>query len=334
MTTPEKTSVLRKAKFRAFKEWAQDHPAGWNMNQVIEDEGPVHQDLETQNAWIGFSAAWDLQLSKAQSTVADLRDEIVRLTDRIQRQQGELSEAKAALAAAESTAAEKEAELDNEEDDIDVGAEWRRLALQFDGHRVQALWHLRKVLHVGEVHREDIEAFLNEAPLSGEDVLKERIAAIGAASQDVLDEADRRAGAAERENAELRQQLKTRNTWIENAKEERGYSRWTSFGRVWNDLCAMADGRAQDVRDAFHQCAFIAKDWGCPDAVGAAMLEHMEKVKPAPEKVAAGDFRSLIAKNLENGDLRTYPTVNGEDVVRLRDIQEITDSKKTEEPVQ
>jgi len=53
--------------------------------------------------------------------------------------------------------------------------EWRRLALQFDGHRMQALWHLEALLK-DPSHAEQARAFLSAPPLSGEEVLKQRIA--------------------------------------------------------------------------------------------------------------------------------------------------------------
>lgn len=58
----------------------------------------------------------------------------------------------------------------------DAEAEWRRLALQFDGHRLQALAHLRCLLENPESHAEAVRAFLAAPPLSGEQVLANRIA--------------------------------------------------------------------------------------------------------------------------------------------------------------
>lgn len=58
----------------------------------------------------------------------------------------------------------------------DADAEWRRLALQFDGHRMQALAHLRGLLENPESHAEAVRAFLAAPPLSGEQVLANRIA--------------------------------------------------------------------------------------------------------------------------------------------------------------
>ncbi len=69
----------------------------------------------------------------------------------------------------------------DEEQEEDAEAGWRRLALQFDGHRMQALWHLKKMLENPEAHREAAEKFLSAGPLSGEEVLAERIKAIAAA---------------------------------------------------------------------------------------------------------------------------------------------------------
>ncbi len=57
----------------------------------------------------------------------------------------------------------------------DPAAEWRRLALQFDGHRMQALWHLNALLN-DPGHADHVKAFLSEPPLGGEKVLAQRIA--------------------------------------------------------------------------------------------------------------------------------------------------------------
>lgn len=55
---------------------------------------------------------------------------------------------------------------------------WRRLALQFDDHRMQALGHLRCMVTDADKHRAVAEAFLSAAPLNGEAVLAERIKAL------------------------------------------------------------------------------------------------------------------------------------------------------------
>ncbi|KAF1019667.1 MAG: hypothetical protein GAK30_02983 [Paracidovorax wautersii] len=68
----------------------------------------------------------------------------------------------------------------------DTADEWRRLALQFDGHRMQAIGLLKLIAHTlkgGEkfsapLIEKDIESFLAAVPLSGEEVLAQRIAAL------------------------------------------------------------------------------------------------------------------------------------------------------------
>lgn len=65
---------------------------------------------------------------------------------------------------------------------------WRRLALQFDGHRMQAIGLLKLIAHTLKGDKDfavpliekDIEKFLSAGPLSGEKVLAERIAALAA----------------------------------------------------------------------------------------------------------------------------------------------------------
>lgn len=52
---------------------------------------------------------------------------------------------------------------------------WRRLALQFDEHRMQALAHLRCLLENPEAHREAAIEFLAKKPPDGEAVLAQRI---------------------------------------------------------------------------------------------------------------------------------------------------------------
>ena len=53
---------------------------------------------------------------------------------------------------------------------------WRRLALQFDGHRMNALGHLRCMIQDPAAHKAVAEAFLAAPPLSGQEVLEQRIA--------------------------------------------------------------------------------------------------------------------------------------------------------------
>lgn len=67
---------------------------------------------------------------------------------------------------------------ESEQEAADGEAQWRRLAMQFDGHRMQALGHLRCMVQNPVRHKEQAEKFLSAGPLSGEKVLAERIEAI------------------------------------------------------------------------------------------------------------------------------------------------------------
>lgn len=59
-----------------------------------------------------------------------------------------------------------------------------------------------------------------------------------------LAEADRRAGAAERENARLRNEASARSAWLSKAKREAGYPDSVSFDVVWAETLAKAAGGA------------------------------------------------------------------------------------------
>lgn len=65
--------------------------------------------------------------------------------------------------------------------------------------------------------------------------------------QKTIDEADRRAGAAERRLEQLEDSASKRERWIADAKRRRGYADGVSFDRVWNATCELADrGLAAD----------------------------------------------------------------------------------------
>lgn len=61
---------------------------------------------------------------------------------------------------------------------------WQRLALQFDGHRMQALWHLNALMQDPAKHSLVVTKFLAAAPLSGEEVLRQRIADLAVHAQE------------------------------------------------------------------------------------------------------------------------------------------------------
>ncbi|ELQ5981204.1 DUF551 domain-containing protein [Cronobacter sakazakii] len=63
------------------------------------------------------------------------------------------------------------------EDDSEI--KWRELALQFDGHRMQAICFLKQILkEFPETEFSSAREFLKSGPLPGEEVLRNRIAAL------------------------------------------------------------------------------------------------------------------------------------------------------------
>lgn len=77
-------------------------------------------------------------------------------------------------------ASERAGRVDEAAQKQDDDSEWRRLAMQFDGHRMQALCHLKAMLSDPQAHAAEASKFLAAGPLSGEEVLAQRIAAIAA----------------------------------------------------------------------------------------------------------------------------------------------------------
>lgn len=65
-----------------------------------------------------------------------------------------------------------------EENEEDSESCWRRLALQFDGHRMQAIGHLKCMVQDPVAHKEEAEKFLKAGPLSGTVVLENRLRAM------------------------------------------------------------------------------------------------------------------------------------------------------------
>lgn len=63
---------------------------------------------------------------------------------------------------------------------------WRRLALQFDNHRMTAIWHLKAMLADPDAAKDAAAKFVQAAPLSGTEVLKQRIAEIAASTEGAL----------------------------------------------------------------------------------------------------------------------------------------------------
>ena len=75
------------------------------------------------------------------------------------------------------------------------------------------------------------------------------------------DEADRRAGAAERELASLKEDARKERWWLEDAKRARGYDIGVSFDTVWAETCAKADGNIGAVADLERErCAKLCEE--------------------------------------------------------------------------
>ena len=65
-------------------------------------------------------------------------------------------------------------------EETEAAENWRRLALQFDNHRLQAIGHLKAVTNPAACFDKykAAKAFLSAPPLGGEEVLAQRIAAL------------------------------------------------------------------------------------------------------------------------------------------------------------
>ena len=76
-------------------------------------------------------------------------------------------------------------------DETEAAENWRRIALQFDNHRLQALGHLKAILHPDSSVDEykTAELFLKAPPLDGESVLAQRIAKLSAAATQAQEDA-------------------------------------------------------------------------------------------------------------------------------------------------
>lgn len=60
---------------------------------------------------------------------------------------------------------------------MEIEMKWRDLALQFDGHRMQAFCFLKQILNqLPETEFPEARQFLKEPPLPGEEILRQRLA--------------------------------------------------------------------------------------------------------------------------------------------------------------
>ena len=67
-------------------------------------------------------------------------------------------------------------------EETEAAENWRRLALQFDNHRMQAIGHLKAVTNPAACFDKykAAKAFLSAPPLDGEEMLAQRIATLAA----------------------------------------------------------------------------------------------------------------------------------------------------------
>jgi hypothetical protein len=113
----------------------------------------------------------------------------------LRSQHARIAELKAQLSAiahtAEGATAQTETLRAELAEETEAADNWRRLALQFDNHRMQALGHLKAILHSDSSVDEykAAELFLKAPPLDGEEVLAQRIAELAAAATQAQEDA-------------------------------------------------------------------------------------------------------------------------------------------------
>ena len=109
------------------------------------------------------------------------------------------------------------------------------VAREFDERALESVVHDNET--VGESSFQEVKAL--QASLLPEPTTSDRelIAQLRAER----DEADRRAGAAERKLAALEETERKTQSWLAEQKRRRGYGPHVSFDRVWHDTCAKAD---------------------------------------------------------------------------------------------
>lgn len=120
-----------------------------------------------------------------------------------------------------------------------------------------------------DVDSSEAQATLNEYQRTIEQLRAER------------DEADRRAGAAERQLADAQDTVVKRRNWLDRAREERGYLHNISFDRVWRETCVQAD-MVPGLRDLLGRLQlFIANGV----ELGAIRMPDPDTPDPAHETV-------------------------------------------------
>ena len=159
------TETIDTANLRALAEAA---PAGpWNPPQELAHRGTVYDR--------------DLGALLTYKSISTERDQCVRYV---------AAANPAVMLALLDRLAAAEARNATLTDDASNCSEWRRLALQFDNHRMTALWHLKGLLQDPKGHQPAARQFLAGPPLSGEVVLAERLAALARAAASISTKGD------------------------------------------------------------------------------------------------------------------------------------------------
>ena len=141
-------------------------------------------------------------------------------------------------------------------------------------------------------------------PFKAADAL-EALLAENAALRGERDEADRRAGAAERELVDKIDSISKRQRWLRNAKEARGYHQNVSFDRVWSETCAAADRATQAERQRDELRKALEPFAEAAESLDDETRDHDHIwEQPAAMSIDAGHLRAartFLSKEAERG---------------------------------
>ena len=157
------------------------HSAASAAIKTLQALGYTHSGGELWKPPIGQAPNFDL-IDNLRARIARLEAELVAEAGRTAQQKLRADQMTEQHRMQAAMNAEARKALVEETEATDA---WRQLALQFDGHRMQALGHLRAITRatsfpaIGQCI-EAAEKFLQLPPLSGEEVLAERIKELAA----------------------------------------------------------------------------------------------------------------------------------------------------------
>lgn len=165
---------------KAPQPWTVKSGGSWDMLDVQ----PIPDDMLAELAQRYHSAGAPWNCRSMPLSDAD-REYMFLLYYSMQGLVARMRQAEARVAITQQAAPEAPASEQQADDEESAEDGWRRLALQFDGHRMQALHHLRAMLQDPAKHAPVATEFLCAPPLSGEAVLASRIATITPAAATV-----------------------------------------------------------------------------------------------------------------------------------------------------